>query len=72
MAKGYEAASPAQLELGGGFTVRLTAIDPTTGNVINNITVSDFVALVDDLTGSGGTTLQVDSGPYLLVPGPGA
>lgn len=72
MAKGYEAAMPAELELAGGFTVRLTAINATTGAVIPGITVSDFVAIVDDLTGLGGAALKVDSGPYLLIPGPGA
>ena len=72
MAKAYETSMPANLDLGAGFTVRLTAVDPTTGNVINGITVSDFVAMVADLTGSGGVTSVEPGGPFLLVPGPGA
>lgn len=70
MAEPYTAAMPADLDLGGNYTLRLTAIDPATGNKVNGITVSSLAIYVLN-TGSGSSG-DLAVGPYLLVPGSGA
>jgi hypothetical protein len=61
---------PDTLELGGGYTIRLAALDPTTGNAVTGVTVSQLVialaALGDTVIGS------LEVGPFMLVPGPEA
>lgn len=77
MAAPATAAMPSQMDLSGGYTVRLTAVDPTTGNVISSITIASMVMLIGvpagaaGSSGSGGLD-QLAYGPFLLVPGPGA
>jgi hypothetical protein len=61
---------PPDLDLPAGYKVRLRAVDPTSGSDVSGVNVSDFSLLVSDLTGGGGSGLQV--GPFMLVPGPGA
>lgn len=61
---------PAGLDLSAGYTIRLTAIDPTTGNVVTGIPVSDLVMLVNASEGTDVGSLAV--GDFLLVPGLGA
>lgn len=52
-----------------GMRVRFEAVDPTTGSPVAGVTVSNAVLYAVDVDGeaAGGT---VDSGPYMLVPGP--
>lgn len=64
------APMPPDLELDGNYTIRLTAVDPTTGAVVSGVTVSNLAMQVVDLTGQAGQGLDI--GPYLLVPGSGA
>lgn len=64
------AAMPEGIELTGGYTIRVTALNPTTGAVVSGVTVSNLAMMIDDLTGGAGGGL--DYGPFLLVPGPGA
>jgi hypothetical protein len=61
---------PPGLDLPAGWLIRVRAVDPGTGNEVSGVTVSNFSLVVDDLTGGGGSGLQI--GPYMLVPGPGA
>lgn len=70
MAAAYDAPMPPELELSGGFTVRLTAIDPTTGAVVSGVTIEQLVMMVNTLPGTVPGDLGV--GPFQLVPGPGA
>lgn len=70
MAKPYSAGMPDEVELGGSYTIRITAVDPTTGNVKSAITVSNLVMMVN--TGAGTDVTDLGFGPFLLVPGPGA
>lgn len=53
----------------GGYEVRLEAIDPTTGDPVTGVSVSQVVVNADDEGpgGGGGEAPQ-----FLLVPGPGA
>lgn len=70
MAEAFSAAMPANLDLGGNYTLRLTAIDPVTGNIVSGITVSNLAIYVSDV-GSDQVT-DLGFGDFLLVPGPGA
>jgi len=72
MLLGHGAGSqlPPDLDLGPGYTLRVTAIDPSTGATVTGVTVSGLALMVKDLTGSGGSGLDI--GPYMLVPGPDA
>lgn len=70
MAAAYAAAMPPDLDLEGSYTIRLTAIDPTTGNLVSGVKVHDLVMMVN--TGAGTSPTDLAVGPYLLVPGSGA
>jgi len=66
-----DAPLPPNLDLGPGFTLRVTALSTADGSVVSGVTVSNFSVLVDDAGGTIDTgPLQV--GPFMLVPGPGA
>lgn len=67
MAKPYDASMPAELDLTGGYTIQLTALDPGSGATVSGITVSNLVLLVNTVGATVPTDLAV--GPYLLVPG---
>jgi hypothetical protein len=56
--------------LSGGYTVRVTAVSPTTGAVVAGVNVKNVTMQVEDLGGTGADSLQ--SGPFMLVPGPNA
>jgi hypothetical protein len=70
MSKPLTTGMPPDIDLGGGCTIRLTALDPTTGAVVANVNVSNLVLFVN----LQGSTVPIDLvvGPYELVPGPGA
>jgi hypothetical protein len=69
MAAAYDAPLPADLDLEGSYTIRVTAIDPTTGALVSGVTVANLVMMVNTL---GGTTPdQLAVGQFQLVPGPG-
>lgn len=70
MAVPLDASMPAGLDLGPGFTLRVTALSTADGSVVTGVNVSNFSVLVDDVTGDGGVSLE--TGPYMLVPGPNA
>jgi hypothetical protein len=70
MAEAYDAPMPPALDLGDGYTLRLTAIDPTSGNTVSGITVANMV-LFSDLLGDTAPG-DLAFGPFALVPGPGA
>lgn len=66
----YSAAMPGELDLEGTYTIRVTAVDPTTGAVVPGVEVSDFVLTVQP--GASTSSDQLAFGQFLLVPGPGA
>jgi hypothetical protein len=64
------APMPDGLNLGSGYTLRVTALDPTTGNLVAgvNVGLEVITGTSSDATGGGAFT----TGPYMLVPGPNA
>ena len=71
MAVPTEAPLPPNLDLGPGFTLRVTALSTTDGSVVSGVKVNNFGVTIPDVgTAAGGGNLEV--GPYMLVPGPGA
>lgn len=70
MAVPLDAPMPANLDLGPGFTLRVTALSTADGSVVSGVNVSNFSVLVaDDGSGAVGS---LEVGPFMLVPGPGA
>lgn len=68
MAQKLDVGMPQDLDLVGGWTVRVTAVDAT-GATVTAVNVSNMAIVADSPTSSDGTALQV--GPFMLVPGPG-
>jgi hypothetical protein len=66
----YDAPMPPDLELAGTYTVRLLALDPTSGAVVPGVIVSQVVMMVN--AGAGTTVDELAVGPFMLVPGPEA
>ena len=70
MAVPINAPMPANLDLGPGFTLRVTALSTADGSVVSAVNVSDLSILATDVQGDGGASLV--TGDWFLVPGPGA
>lgn len=70
MAQKLTGGLPTQMDLGQNWQIRFDAVDPTTGASVSGVTISATGMLV----GLIGQTQpdQVTSGPFMLVPGPGA
>lgn len=65
------------LDLGGGFILRLTAVDPTTGNTVTGVKLSNVVLTVDPISGAVDTSadllpapIPVSTPPSVLPPPP--
>lgn len=69
MAKPLTLPLPDGLYLWDGCTIRVTALDPTTGATVAGVTVSDVTFEVEQTAGSADA---LNSGPFMLVPGPAA
>lgn len=61
------AGLPADLDIGPGYTLQVTALDPTTGNPVTGVTVSNLIFTADQISG---TPEGLEVGPFMLVPGP--
>jgi len=61
---------PFGLDVQAGYTLRVTAIDPTTGNLVGGVVV-DTTVLTVDLAGDA-VASDLQTGDWFLVPGPGA
>jgi len=70
MAAPVMAGLPRDLDVASGLTLRVTALDPTTGSVVSGVKVGLVVFTVDLVEGfvQGGNV----GGDWFLVPGPGA
>lgn len=64
-----DSGMPQDLDIGAGYTLRVTALDPTTGNPVTGVTVSNLIFTADQISG---TPDQLQVGPFMLVPGPNA
>lgn len=69
MAPKLQASMPIDLDLPDGWTVRVTALD-SAGAVVAAVKVSDMAIIADAPLGTVPSQLEV--GPFMLVPGPGA
>lgn len=70
MAAPVAAGMPAAMDLGDGWTIRLTALSPSDGSVVAGVKVLDLRIGVENVGGGSAGDLAV--GPYYLVPGSGA
>lgn len=61
------AGLPPDLALGGGYTLRVAALDATTGAAVAGVKIG-AVAITAKAPTTGAASLQV--GPFKLVPGP--
>lgn len=68
MAVPLDAGMPDSLDLGPGFTLRVTALSAVDGSVVSGVNVSSWSVLAVDVAGDGGASLE--TGPFMLVPGP--
>ena len=61
---------PEALDIPDGYTLRVTAINPSTGALVAGVNVGTMVITATSVTGSldGGVVY----GDWFLVPGPGA
>lgn len=64
------AGLPAGLHLGDGFVIRVNALDPATEAQVTGVTATNFSIYATNLAGTDDSELE--TGPWLLVPGPGA
>lgn len=68
MAEKIDASLPAGIVIGDGWQIVFAAVDPTTGDDVAGVVVSNANVVASD---SGGTTgLEQPHGPFMLVPGP--
>ncbi len=69
MAQPLTVAFPPDLTLTDGWLVTITAVDATTGALVTGVSIKEALIQVEVLEGSVG---GLASGPFMLVPGPGA
>lgn len=69
MAAPVKTSLPPGLTLADGWTIRVTALDATTGNVVAGVVVTGVMIQARSLTGENDA---LESGDFKLVPGPGA
>jgi len=62
------ASLPRDLDLDNGYTIRITALSPTTGAVVSGVKISAAVIMAGNITGGEPTDLV--TGDWVLVPGP--
>jgi len=70
MSQKVQASMADNLEIGAGWQVQLNAVDPTTGANISGVVVSGVVIMAENAAPEAPGDLT--SGPFMLVPGPGA
>lgn len=64
-----DAPLPEDLRIGEGYTIRVTAVDPTTGALVSGVSIGTTVLTADAADTAGGGE-PGDTGEWLLVPGP--
>lgn len=70
MAAPLDAPIPPGLALSGGYTIRFTALDPTSGDEVTDVVISGATVQYEVVAGS--TSVDLPSGPYLYQPTPSA
>lgn len=64
-----DAPMPEYLDIGSGYTIRVTAVDPATGSTLSTVNIGTVVFTTDQIAGS---PEGLQAGPFMLVPGPNA
>lgn len=64
----FDAPMPPDLVLADGWTLRVTALDATTGAPVPGVTVSNLA--IEAELGAGTSPTDLETGPFMLVPGP--
>jgi len=70
MSKKYQANMGDNLEVGAGWQIQLNAVDTVTGANVTGVVVSGVVIMAENAAPEAPGDLT--SGPFMLVPGPGA
>lgn len=70
MAQKLDVALPEDVIIGDGWSVEWDAVDPVTGASVSGVVVTDANITAAGDGSSGGVPFT--SGPFMLVPGPGA
>ena len=68
MAQTLSAPMPRDFDLDGGYVLRITAVDPTSGAAVSGVKVSSIVIMALNAAGAAPADLEV--GEWVLVPGP--
>ena len=69
MSKKVQAAMADQLEVGAGWQIQLNAVD-SSGTNVSGVVISGVVIMAENVGPE--TPGDLTSGPFMLVPGPGA
>lgn len=70
MARSIVAGLPPGLVLGAGCVIRFNAISAEDGSAVTGVTITNATIMIRNVGAAAAD--QVESGPFLLVPGPGA
>jgi hypothetical protein len=70
MAQPLTVALPPNLVMTDGWVVTIAAVDATTGADVTGVTITEALIQVDNIGPTSDAALA--SGPFMLVPGPGA
>lgn len=70
MAAPVKTSMPGDVDIGAAFTLRIAALDQSTGNAVAGVTFSNMMLEVSVPEGADVTALEF--GPFLLVAGPDA
>jgi len=62
------AAMPPAIACTDSYIVRIAALDPTTGAAVSGVTISGMTIQAVNL--GGGAPTDLESGPFVLIPGP--
>ncbi len=68
MAEPLIAPMPPDCPLDFGCSIEFVAIDPTSGNAVTGVKISNASIYLS----SSDSATDLSSGPFMLVPGPGA
>lgn len=70
MAAPMKTSMPQNVVIGATYTLQIAALDPNTGNAVAGVKFSNMAIEIAD---PGTVTAEeLNFGPFMLVPGPGA
>lgn len=69
MAQPLNVGMPPDLDVGPTYTLRVTAVSPSTGAPVANVNIGEVVF---DVTAVGTNLDDLNQGPWVYIPGPNA